>query len=331
MSNSVLILKGIHSLFNFDFSKYEKETYSFLEKNISAFKFFEKFKEISLTTHTNKLRDLIISYCHNETFEKSLAVQSITPYSILQNKHIISNILSCIYSPNNQADFIKKIDYLDSNLLNQLIITLHDLSTSYGFFKDLDGFNFSFLNDLQDTFNIRYNDIKEENRAKLRILLNIAKDKGIELNYSDERASVGSVTDKKMLIFGDKVNREVIIIDLQTLTSRFSTSFSTHDFSNFVNLFFKFTKEKKIFDKISINEGKRSYYNILTIFCVKGKLHSEEKLQDMSDYFEEAVLMASKAGKSSEFSTFLEQAERTINLTNQLDEKAINHSSKNKI
>lgn len=295
---------------------------------------FVKIFQLGLYQHTNKLRDLLLSLEFTNVYLNLFYIPDISTYSKLYLKDFISS--SYNFADQDLSTKLEKncnnLKYYDKELLNELIINFSTIQTSNGFFKDLDAFNIPSLSILQNAFDERFGDIDKDNLVKLRILRNIAADRGIQLNYVDERASVNSLTDKKLLIFSDKVNCEVIVIDTKTLISRFSSRQDTNCVVP-IKTFFKFLKADKIFDKILVSEGKRTYSHILTVFCEKGKKHTEEALEQYSAYFEEAMFLSSalKHVSDDNFYQFLEQAKRAVVLKDQLthkEQEIVSHKNK---
>ena len=294
---------------------------------------FQRIFHLSLYGHTNKLRNLLIGYNYSEFYNKLFIVKDISTYSKKYLDHFTQSISYSIEDKDFLQTECDNLKYYDSELLNQLIISIADLKTSVGIIKDIDSFNVPSLSILEKAFEERFDDISKENIVKLRILRNIAKDRGIVLDYVDERASVNSLTNKKMLIFGDKVNCEVIVIDMQTLISRFSVR-KDKSLTLCIKAFFNVLKEDKIFNKILITQGKRGYSHLLTVFCKKDKNHTNDKLEVYSSYFEEAMNLSEKYEHVTEsmFYDFLQKAKRTFSLKENLIEKEIhNPKLKNKI
>lgn len=296
-------------------------------------KHFDELITYNLYGHTNKLRDLMISMSYHGHIAKYLSVNDITPYSIIHMNNIISDLpYQSLKNKDTMHKRCEQLDFLNPELLNIFIDKISNISCEYGFIKDIDDFNAPNLQILQEALAKRYDDISQENITKLRIIRNIAAEKGIQLNYVDERASVNSVTDKKLLIFGDKVNCEVIVIDTKVLLSRFSSR-KDIDVLMYIRVFFNFLKANKIFEKILLNQGKRNYSHIVTVFCEKAKFHTEENLECYSIYFEEAMNFTADQERISDdtFMTALVQAKRTLDLKEQLVEEKTTVKIKQKI
>lgn len=312
--------------------------HSFILKLFSSkLSIFEKeiefLKEIALISHTNKLRDYIIRYFPSQHL-KEIKIKKESPYSILYIQDFLNEINSFLSKKEHSKQYVENLYYLNQSQLNDFINILYERDTHFGKLKDLDEFNLPLIQPLSKLFFDKFDLIEKVNLTKLRIIRNIAKEKGVELNYKDERSTVNSLTDKQMIIFGDKVDCEAIIIDLNILVSRFPNQLSTSVMHELVNIFFNFTKELKVLKRIQIHQGKRSLSNILIVLCEKDKNHSHEMLEELSECFETAVFSLPKDSKEPlylEFENNLSSILHEIQLSKQLKNGYENIKSKKKI
>lgn len=327
-----------------DYHKYNSNIYSknfkFLNSTFHNLLSGEKARKIVFETfisnHTLKIRDLILrQHNNNDEVSHNFFIQTPSHYSTLYIEKLGTMIYSFMDSNNQNSlqsvtELLNSMKFFDSKLINKFIKELSTWDSSSGNFKDLDEYNQSKLSVFTNYFDEKFDLIEHENLTSLRILRNLAKTKGVEINYVDERATVNSMTDEKLILFGDKVGCEIIIIDTKVLISRFPASALVHNIETPIACLFDFAKKERIFKNVVITPGKRAYKHILTVFCQKDKNHSEEALINLSETFSEAIFLFDS---KSSFDDILAKIHREQGLkkTMEQEEKVMMSSSKQKI